>query len=75
MRDNYLGAIKAMGFQEVSIIEEKSFPIDWILNNPTAKTVTKNLNIPPQKIKDVADSVVSIKVYAVKPSKKVERID
>jgi hypothetical protein len=38
-------------------------------NDPTAKAVIKNLTIPPEKVKEVADSVISIKIYGVKPSK------
>ena len=68
MRDEYIGAIKAAGFQEVSIIDETSFPIEGIANDPTAKAIIENLEIPPEKIKEVACSVVSIKVYGVKPN-------
>ncbi len=67
MRDEYIGTIKAAGFQEVSIIDETSFPIEGIANDPTAKTIIKNLEIPPEKITEVANSVISMKVSAVKP--------
>jgi len=68
MRDEYIGTIKAAGFQEVSIIDETSFPIEGIANDPTAKAIIENLEIPPEKIKEVASSVISIKVNGVKPS-------
>ncbi len=67
MRDEYIGTIKAVGFQEISIIDETSFPIEGIANDPTAKVIIENLEIPPEKIKEVANSVISIKVSAVKP--------
>ena len=67
MRDEYIGTIKAAGFQEVSIIDETSFPIEGIANDPTAKAIIENLEIPPEKIKEVAGSVISIKVNGVKP--------
>ncbi len=66
MRDEYIGAIKAAGFQEVSIIDETSFPIEGIVNDSTAKAIIENLEIPPEKIKEVVGSVISIKVGAVK---------
>lgn len=66
MRDEYIGAIKAAGFQEVSIIDEAPFPIKCIANDPTAKAIIENLEIPLGKIKEVAGSVISIKVSAVK---------
>ena len=68
MRDEYVGAIKAAGFQEVRIIDETSFPIECMANDPTAKAIMKNLNILPEKVKEVASSVISINVYAAKPN-------
>ena len=68
MRDEYIGAIKAAGFQEISIIGETPFPIKGIVNDPTAKAVIKNLEIPPEKIEEVANSVISTKVSAIKPN-------
>ncbi len=67
MREEYIGAIKAAGFQEVRIIDEASFPIEYMANDPTAKAVVENSNILFEKVKEVASSVVSIKVYGVKP--------
>ncbi len=67
MRDEYIGTIKAAGFQEVSIMDETSFPIEGIANDPTAKAIIENLEIPPEKIKEVASSVISIKVNGIKP--------
>ena len=67
-RDEYIDAIKSAGFQEVSIIDESSFPIECMANDPTAKAIIKNLEIPPEEIKEVAGSVTSIKVYGAKPS-------
>jgi len=67
MRDEYIGAIKAAGFQEVRIIDETSFPIECMANDPTAKAIIENLAVPLGKVKEVASSVISIKVYGVKP--------
>jgi len=67
-RDEYINAIKAAGFQEVSIIGEAPFPIECMANDPTAKAIIENFEIPPEEIKEVAGSVTSIKVYGVKPS-------
>ena len=67
-RDEYIEAIRAAGFQEVSIIGETPFPIECMANDPTAKAIIKNLEIPPEEIKEVAGSVTSIKVYGIKPN-------
>lgn len=67
MRDEYIEAIKEAGFQEIRIIDQTTFPIDCMANDPTAKTIVENLEIPPEEVKEVASSVLSIKVYGVKP--------
>ncbi|MCJ7426653.1 MAG: arsenite methyltransferase [Dehalococcoidales bacterium] len=68
MRDEYIGAIEAAGFQDVRIADETSFPVDSMANDPTAKVIIKNAKIPPQEVANVASSVLSIKVYGIKPS-------
>ena len=68
MRDEYIAAIEAAGFQEVKVVGETAFPIEFIANDPTAKAIIENLTIPPEKIKEISSSVVSIKVYGVKPN-------
>ena len=67
MRDEYMGAIRAAGFQEVRTVDETSFPIDCMANDSTAKAIIESLAIPPEKIKEIVGSVLSIKVYGVKP--------
>ena len=66
-KDEYLQAIKAAGFQEVRIVDETSFPLDCLANDPTAQAIVKNSKIPPQKLEEAVSSVVSVKVYGVKP--------
>ncbi len=68
IRDKYIEAVKEAGFQGVRIIDEASFPIKWLTNDPTAKALIDNLRIPPETIEEFAGSVVSIKVYGVKPN-------
>jgi arsenite methyltransferase len=68
LKDEYLRIIKAAGFQDVKIIFETSFPIGFIANDPTAKAIIENLKILPEKIKEISSSVLSIKVYGVKPN-------
>jgi len=35
-------------------------------NDPTAKTIIEDLNIPVEKLKEIANAVVSIKAYGRK---------
>lgn len=67
MKDEYLQAITGAGFSEVKIVDETYFPIDCIANDPTAKAVINKMNLSAEKIKDIASSVVSIKVQGIKP--------
>ena len=67
LRDEYIEAIREAGFQEVKIMDETFFPIECMANDPTAKAVISELNLPIEKIKDIASSVVSIKVQGIKP--------
>jgi hypothetical protein len=68
MRDEYISAIESTGFQEVRIVDETSFPIDCLANDPTAKAVIETLNIPFEEVIEVASSVMSIKIDGVKPN-------
>jgi len=67
MKDKYINVIKEAGFQQVKIIEEARFPIECLVNDSTAKFVMENSNISIGKVREIADSVVSIEVYGVKP--------
>ena len=68
MRDEYIGTIKKAGFQEVRIVDETPFPIESMANDPTAQAIIKDSRLPFEEIKDVANSVISIKVFGVKPN-------
>jgi SAM-dependent methyltransferase len=67
MRNKYLQMIEDAGFQEVSVIEENYFPVEDMANDPTAQAIAKTKKIRREEIKKVANTVVSIKVSAVKP--------
>jgi SAM-dependent methyltransferase len=67
-RDAYLDAIRQAGFQDVEIADETAFPIDLMANDPTAQVVMEDLEITEEVVAEVAHSVVSIKVSAIKPA-------
>ncbi len=67
MKDEYLKAIEEAGFHEVKIIGEANFPIDCIVNDPTAKAIIDKLNLSTGIIENFASAVISIKVQAIKP--------
>ena len=67
-KKEYLEAIQATGFEETKVLSEATFPTEFLANDPTAREVAKNLKLSREKAKDLASSVVSIKVSAIKPS-------
>jgi len=67
IKDEYLGAIKSAGFQEVSVIDESVFPVEFMANDPTVRAVINKLDLSATTVMDVAGSVVSIKVQGIKP--------
>ena len=67
LRNEYVSAIEAAGFRDVSIIDETPFPIDCMVNDPTAKALIESFNIPLEIVREVATSILSIKVNGFKP--------
>jgi hypothetical protein len=67
MKDEYLGAVKAAGFREVSIIDETPFRFEHMANDPIVKAITHDLGIPSEEVREVSGSVTSIKVCGLKP--------
>jgi len=68
IKDEYIRKIKAAGFQDVSIMGETPFSVESIINDPTAKAIIEKSGLSPEKVREIAGSVVSIKVYGAKPS-------
>ena len=66
MKDEYLKAIKNAGFRDVRILDEAHYPVELMANDTTAKAIIENFNIPKDAIKEIAESVVSIKVQGRK---------
>jgi SAM-dependent methyltransferase len=67
LKDDYLRTVKAAGFRKVKILEETAFPIDCMANDPTALAIIKDAGLSLQKVREAANSVLSIKVSGVKP--------
>lgn len=65
-KEDYLEKIKNAGFKDVRIIEETTFPIDFLENDPIGKNIIEKLRMPVEEIKEIGKSVVSIRVHARK---------
>jgi ubiquinone/menaquinone biosynthesis C-methylase UbiE len=68
LRDEYLGTIEEVGFEQVEVADETSFPVEFMANDPTAQAVAANVGLSFEKAKEIANSVLSVKVQAVKPT-------
>ena len=63
----YLDLIRGAGFSEVEVIEETAYPIELMVNDPTAQAVLADLSLSRNELRTIGKSVQSVKVRAVKP--------
>ena len=68
MRDEYLGCIEIAGFQAIKVIDQAPFPFDLLVNDPTAMAIFEEARIAPTEAKEIAETIVSLKVQAYKRS-------
>jgi ubiquinone/menaquinone biosynthesis C-methylase UbiE len=66
IKDKYIELIRKAGFQEVKIIEEKTYPLEYIISESATQEIVKSLDMSLEEVKEAANSVVSVKVSAEK---------
>jgi arsenite methyltransferase len=66
IKDKYLDLLSRAGFKEVSVLQEKTYPLEFIISEPEANEVINRLGMTQKEIKNVANSIVSISVSALK---------
>jgi len=67
LRDEYIDAIKAAGFAPVEIADESTFPTESMADDPMVKAFIEESNVPIEELREIGNSIVSIKVRATKP--------
>ena len=67
LEDDYLGAIEAAGFKDVRVVDQTGIGTDYMETDPTAAAIAESANLSQDEIKDLAGSILSIRVSAVKP--------
>jgi ubiquinone/menaquinone biosynthesis C-methylase UbiE len=67
LKDEYLHSMRSAGFEDVQVLAEDVFPLDLVAHDPTTKAIIEDLRISEEALKDLAHSVVSLKVAALKP--------
>lgn len=68
LKDSYLEAIKSAGFDDVTVIDESIFPLDFMAEDPAGQAIARNLEEGAEGINKLEDLVSSIKVRGIKPS-------
>jgi SAM-dependent methyltransferase len=69
IKEKYIELIKKAGFKDVKILQEKNYPLDYIISEPEtrAKETINRLGMTVEEIREAANSIVSISVSALKP--------
>lgn len=66
LREKYIDTIRAAGFNSVKIVDETSFSLDCMINDPTAQSIMDKSGITPDETRELGKTVLSIKVHGVK---------
>jgi arsenite methyltransferase len=67
LKSEYIAIVKSAGFHGVKIVDEKLFPIELMVDDSSAKTVIKDLNLSPEEVTTIGGAVVSIKIQGFRP--------
>jgi len=65
-KEDYFAYIEEAGFKDIKVMGETNYPIEAMANDATPKAVMKDLSIKEADLKDIENSVVSIKIHAIK---------
>ena len=68
LREDYLRIIGEAGFSDVRILSDKTFPAENLSSDPSAKVLVEEAGISESCLGDLAATVSSIQVEAIKPS-------
>jgi ubiquinone/menaquinone biosynthesis C-methylase UbiE len=69
MKDDYLDYIEKAGFKDIRVVSQANYPMEVMANDATMQAVMNNSKISKQDIKGLANTVATIKVSALKPSR------
>ncbi len=66
MKDEYLKTIKNAGFNDLQVLDETKFPIEFLSNDPIGKEIIEKLKMPIEDLKEFGESFVSIRIQGRK---------
>lgn len=67
-KNDYLAAIKAAGFKDVKVVAESFYPTEGIENDSAVQQMMDDSGVTIEQLRDMASSISSVKVSAVKPA-------
>jgi hypothetical protein len=73
LKDDYLAAIRAAGFQGVSVASERRFGLAELSPELMALAKQRYPGMSPEELEHLASSVLSVQVEATKAAKAVDR--
>lgn len=66
IKDKYLEQIRSAGFKEAKVLEEKTYPLEYIISEDTFANAMDKFKMTQEELLETANSVVSVKVSAIK---------
>ena len=66
LKEKYLELIRKAGFSDVKVMEEKTYPLEYIISESTLKDAIKMASMTEEEVKKAANTIVSVKVSATK---------
>lgn len=70
LKQDYLDAIRRAGLQDIQVMSEDVFSLEWAEHDPTVAAIIEGLHLSREDLKNLMTCVVSIKVSAVKVDEK-----
>ncbi len=67
LKEKYLGAIREAGFHDITVKDERSYPIEFLWDDPVAEVLSDKRNRPRESVGEFRNSVVSMMVEGKKP--------
>ncbi|NLX49968.1 MAG: arsenite methyltransferase [Methanospirillum sp.] len=69
-RQDYLDLVRDAGFHEVRILGESPMTLDCMTNDPTARAIMTDMNLPPGLVAGLGEFIASIQLSATKPERR-----
>jgi ubiquinone/menaquinone biosynthesis C-methylase UbiE len=66
LKEHYIELIQKAGFKDVKILQEKVYPIEYIISEPETKETINRLGLTTEQVKEATNSIVSASISAVK---------